>query len=72
MEDKLQKKSFTVRDLPRSERPRERLQRLGAENLSAQELLAAVLSRGAGESVLVTAQRLLTNSKIFQELPMLR
>lgn len=52
--------TLTVRDLPASERPRERLARLGAEALSEQELLACVLGRGiAGESVLVTARRLL-------------
>ena len=52
--------SLTVRDLPLSERPRERLNRLGAEALSEQELLACILGRGiAGESVLVSAQRLL-------------
>ena len=51
---------LTVLDLPASERPRERLSRLGAEALSEQELLACLLGRGvAGESVLVTAQRLL-------------
>jgi DNA repair protein RadC len=62
-----QKESFTVRDLPVSERPRERLQRLGAENLSALELLAIVLSRGIkGESVIKTAQRLLDR---FDNLP---
>jgi DNA repair protein RadC len=38
--------SFTVRDLPRPERPRERLQKFGAEALSAQELLALVIGRG--------------------------
>ncbi|MCK4908960.1 MAG: DNA repair protein RadC [Planctomycetes bacterium] len=55
------KKSFTIRDLPASERPRERLQNLGAENLSAQELLAIILGQGTrGESVMVTAQRLLS------------
>jgi DNA repair protein RadC len=55
-----QKESFTVKDMPRDERPRERLERLGAENLSAQELLACVLGRGVrNESVLKTAQRLL-------------
>ncbi len=55
------KKSFTIRDLPVSERPRERLQKFGAEALSAQELLALILGRGiAGESVTVTAQRLLS------------
>ncbi|MBI4342684.1 MAG: DNA repair protein RadC [Candidatus Omnitrophica bacterium] len=51
---------LTVLDLPRSERPRERLTRLGAESLSEQELLACLLGRGiAGESVLVSARRLL-------------
>jgi len=55
------KKSFTIRDLPPSERPRERLQKFGAEALSAQELLALILGRGiAGESVMVTVQRLLS------------
>ena len=50
----------TVTDLPVSERPRERLTRLGAEALSEQELLACVLGRGvAGESVLTSAGRLL-------------
>lgn len=51
---------LTVRDLPLSERPRERLVRVGAEALAEQELLACILGRGiAGESVLVTARRLL-------------
>jgi DNA repair protein RadC len=55
------KKSFTIRDLPISERPRERLQKLGVEALSAQEILAVILGRGvSGESVMVTAQRLLS------------
>lgn len=54
-------KSFTIHDLPVSERPRERLQKLGAEALSAQEILAVLLGRGvSGESVMVTAQRLLS------------
>ncbi|MEW6618805.1 MAG: DNA repair protein RadC [bacterium] len=54
-------KSFTIHDLPISERPRERLQKFGSEALSSQELLALILGRGiAGESVMVTAQRLLT------------
>lgn len=54
------RKSFTVRDLPQSERPRERLKRLGPESLSAQELLEAVLGRGGGgESVIILAQKLL-------------
>lgn len=54
------KKSFTVHDLPLSERPRERLIKLGAEALSAQEVLALILGRGTkGESVMVIAQNLL-------------
>lgn len=54
-------KSFTIHDLPISERPRERLQRLGVGVLSAQEILAVILGRGgSGESVMVTAQRLLS------------
>ena len=55
------KKSFTIHDLPISERPRERLQQFGVEALSAQEILALILGRGvAGESVMVTGQRLLS------------
>lgn len=55
-------KTFTVHDLPLSERPRERLLKLGTEALSVQELLALVLGRGTkGESVVLTAQKLLSN-----------
>ncbi len=54
-------KSFTIRDLPKEERPRERLIKFGEQALSAQELLQVILGRGiAGESVAVTAQKLLT------------
>ncbi|MGD9116452.1 MAG: DNA repair protein RadC [Dehalococcoidia bacterium] len=54
-------RSFTIHDLPVSERPRERLQKLGVEALSAQEILAVIMGRGvSGESVMVTAQRLLS------------
>jgi DNA repair protein RadC len=54
-------KSFTIHDLPKSERPRERLQRFGPEVLSSQELLALIMGRGVrGESVTITAQRLLS------------
>jgi len=57
----LTKKSFTIHDLPVSERPRERLQKFGVEALSVQEILAIILGRGtAGESVTVTVQRLLS------------
>lgn len=55
------KKSFTIHDLPVSERPRERLNKYGVEALSAQEILALILGRGiSGESVTVTSQRLLS------------
>jgi DNA repair protein RadC len=61
MDENQDKKSFTIHDLPVSERPRERLQKYGAETLSAQEILSLILGRGiAGESVVVTAQRLLS------------
>jgi DNA repair protein RadC len=53
--------SFTVRDLPLPERPRERFQRFGAEALSSQELLALILGRGvSGRSVMTIAQELIT------------
>jgi DNA repair protein RadC len=52
--------TFTVRDLPRPERPRERLQKFGPEALSAQELLALVIGRGIPKkSVISIAQELL-------------
>lgn len=53
--------SFTVHDLPKPERPRERLGKYGAEALSAQELLALVLGRGIPKkSVMNIAQELLS------------
>lgn len=53
--------SFTVRDMPIDERPRERMMALGPQVLNAQELLALILGRGiAGESVMTTSQKLLT------------
>ena len=61
MEKPRKSASMTIHDLPIAERPRERLQRLGVEALSAQEILALILGRGiSGESVMVTAQRLLS------------
>jgi DNA repair protein RadC len=62
-------KSFTVRDLPEEERPRERLASLGAEALSLHELLAILLGRGiAGESVLMTAQHIIAHFSSLHEL----
>ncbi len=54
------KNSFTLRELPEEERPRERLQTLGVNYLSMQELLALVIERGSrGKNVLTIAQELL-------------
>ncbi len=54
-------KNFTINDLPKEERPRERLFELGARALSTQELLQIILGRGiAGESVAVTAQKIIS------------
>ena len=54
-------KTFTVLDMPKAERPRERSQRFGVEALSAQELLALLIGRGiAHRSVLDIAQELIS------------
>lgn len=61
--------SFTIHDLPKEERPRERLVKFGEQALSAQELLQLILGRGvAGESVAVMAQKLLTQFGSLQKL----
>jgi DNA repair protein RadC len=53
--------SFTIHDLPKPERPRERLKNFGPEALSAQELLALVIGRGIPKkSVMNIAQELLS------------
>ena len=52
--------TFTVHDMPRQERPRERLQRLGSDALSSQELLALIIGRGISKrSVLDIAHELM-------------
>lgn len=62
-------KLFTIHDLPKEERPRERLVKFGEHALSAQELLQIVLGRGiSGESVVVTAQKLLSQFGSLQKL----
>lgn len=54
-------RSYTVHDLPLSDRPRERLKRLGPEALSTAELLAIIMGSGTqGDSVLMTSQKLLS------------
>jgi len=62
-------KSFTINDLPKEERPRERLVKFGEQALSVQELLQLILGRGiAGESVVITAQKLLSQFGSLQKL----
>jgi DNA repair protein RadC len=62
-------KSFTLHDLPVEERPRERLVKFGEEALSVQELLELILGRGSvGESVAITAQKLLTEFGSLEKL----
>jgi len=52
--------TFTVNDMPKQERPRERLQRLGPDALSSQELLALIIGRGISKrSVLDIAHELM-------------
>jgi len=61
--------SFTIHDLPAEERPRERLVQFGEQALSIQELLQLILGRGiAGESVIITAQKLLSHFGNLQKL----
>lgn len=63
-------KDFTLHDLPTEERPRERLKKVGVDNLSIQELLALIIERGKkGQNVLSIAQNLLAN---FGSLPKIK
>lgn len=56
-------KTLTIRELPRSERPRERLIDLGAQALSSAELLAIVLGTGGlGRTALQLGQAVLSVS----------
>ncbi len=53
-------RALTIRELPSSERPRERLRSLGAQALSSAELLATIVGAGtSGGSSLASAQRVL-------------
>jgi len=52
--------SLSIKDLPKEERPRERMQRYGAQVLNDAELLAVLIRTGTpSESALVLAQRIL-------------
>lgn len=54
-----------IKDIPKQDRPREKLARLGAAALSDQELLAVLLGKGtAGMDVLALAEKL---SKVIDE-----
>lgn len=54
------KKSFTIHDLPRVDRPREKLITKGSENLKDEELLAILLRTGVeGKNVLEVARQIL-------------
>ena len=56
-------KALTIRELPRSERPRERLIDLGVGALSSAELLAILLgSGGAGRTALQIGQSVLAEA----------
>jgi len=56
--------TLRIRELPPFERPRERLARLGAEALSAIELLAIVLGSGAGgRSALLLSQEIIARAR---------
>ncbi len=53
-------RAYSIQELPRSERPRERLRALGAQSLSTAELLALVLNTGnRGQSAIALAVQLL-------------
>jgi len=52
------KKSFLIRELPKVERPREKLIQKGTQNLKDEELLAILLRTGVeGKSAIQTAKQ---------------
>jgi DNA repair protein RadC len=56
-------KALSIRELPRTERPRERLKDLGAQALSSAELVAIVVATGSGgRSALQVGQEVLAAS----------
>ncbi|RMH80662.1 MAG: DNA repair protein RadC [Acidobacteria bacterium] len=52
--------SKKLKDIPQELRPREKLQRLGAENLSEEELLAVILGSGTKEMDVLSLAKALT------------
>jgi len=62
-------KTYTLRDLPADERPRERLVKYGVESLSICELLSLIFGRGVkGESVVNISQKLISASGSLRQL----
>lgn len=65
--------TYTIKELPYSDRPRERLMELGPDHLSNAELLAILLRTGtAGESALALANRLLAAAGGIEKIPTMR
>ncbi|WP_084024479.1 RadC family protein [Vulcanibacillus modesticaldus] len=64
-----QMKQIMVRDIPKDERPRERMIRFGPQSLSNVELLAILLRTGSSnESVFQLAQKVLSELETLQNL----
>lgn len=58
---KTRNKTLTIRDMPRIEKPREKLEKYGPDKLSNEELLAIILRTGkAGKNVIQLAKEVLT------------
>ncbi len=56
----MREKNYKIKDLPEEQRPREKLLKYGAENLSDEELLAILLRTGTkGKSVIAMAEEIL-------------
>jgi len=65
----MKNQSLTIKHLPKMERPRERLSRLGPEALGTAELLAIILRTGiSGANALVIADKLLVRFTNLKEL----
>lgn len=63
------RRDMTIQDLPKFERPRERLEALGPSSLSLQELLQIVMAKGSGkDSVLTVAQELISKYPSLEKL----
>lgn len=62
--------SISIKDLPKEDRPRERLLKYGAQHLSNQELLAILVGSGTkDESVMTLSKRLLMHFEGLHLLP---